>query len=208
MLDASRVNAATSQEARHPPQFGSAKPPTPRTPAADELIGGVIITLGRVFQSGFDDLKVPLHTREGKPAGELQLILKWQPEGGVLPAQQAQQAHHQQPSQQQQQQYPPPAVAAAPAAAAAAAASAYPPPAVASAPPAAAGYPPSGGYPPPAVSAPAYPDSHSASVPPATAAPAGQYPPPAGETAGCVCFPNGWAAGDGHKPCSLRSCLG
>lgn len=150
--------------------------------AADELIGGVIITLTRVFQSGFDDLKVPLHTREGKPAGELQLILKWQPEGGALPAQHAQQAQQQQAQAQQhqpqQQQYPPPAVAAA-----AGAAAAYPPPAAAAAPHAAAGYPPpaTGGYPPPAVSAPAYPDTHSASVPPAASAPTA-YPSNPGES--------------------------
>lgn len=116
-------------------QLPAFTPPAP--PPADELIGGVIVTLQRAFQAGLDDVRAPLRTKEGKDAGELQLILKWTPDGGGAAAYAPQ---HAAPPQQQQQQYPPPAVAAA---------GGYPPPVVAAQQPAATG----GNYPPPAVAA-------------------------------------------------------
>ncbi|KAL4420801.1 hypothetical protein ABPG75_010457 [Micractinium tetrahymenae] len=129
----------------------------------DDLIGGVIITLSRVFASGFDDVRAPLRSRDGRAAGELNIILKWTPEGGAAPAG----AHK------------PPAAGAGGWPAAAASAPGYPPPAAA-----AAGYPPpaaaAAGYPPPAAAAAGYPPPASAAYPTAPPAPAGySYPPPA-----------------------------
>ncbi len=151
---------------------------------ADELIGGVIITLGRVFASGFDDVRAPLRSRDGKAAGELNIILKWTPEGGAAPAG----AHKPPPMGAGTWAYAGGAAAGGAVAGSApgyppsgAAAGGYPPPAAAS-----AGYPPpagaSAGYPPPAGAAAGYPPQASGSYPPsAPPAPAGHsYPPPAG----------------------------
>lgn len=136
----------------------------------DELIGGVIITLGRVFASGFDDVRAPLRSRDGKAAGELNIILKWTPEGGAALAG----AHKPPKTAPGAWAY---AGGAAAGGAVAANAPGYPPQAAA-----APGYPPaaSAPYPPQATAAPGYPPPAGAPYPP-SAPPAGHsYPPPAG----------------------------
>ena len=49
----------------------------------DDLIGSVAIDLNQLYQRGSRDEWFPLQTTGGKPAGEIRLVLQFQPQGGV-----------------------------------------------------------------------------------------------------------------------------